>query len=107
VSEATQQALVGEDYSLTTAVIVILTLIGIDIGMSLLKRRFQVLDRWIEGIPTVIVEGGRPHRAAMQMARIDEADVLEAARRLRCIERMDQIKYAILEKSGGITIVPK
>jgi uncharacterized membrane protein YcaP (DUF421 family) len=43
----------------------------------------------------------------MHMARVDEADVLEAARRLRGIERMEQIKYAILEKSGGITIVPK
>ena len=39
-------------------------------------------------------------------ARIDESDILEAARRLRGLENMSQIKYAVLEKSGGITIIP-
>jgi uncharacterized membrane protein YcaP (DUF421 family) len=43
----------------------------------------------------------------MHRARIDEHDVMEAARRLRGLERMDQIKLAVLEVSGGITIVPK
>lgn len=40
------------------------------------------------------------------LARVDESDILEAARRLRGLENMSQIKYAVLEKSGGITIIP-
>jgi uncharacterized membrane protein YcaP (DUF421 family) len=32
--------------------------------------------------------------------------VLESARRLHGLERMDQIKYAILEASGEISIIP-
>ncbi len=34
-------------------------------------------------------------------------DILEAARELQGLERMEQIKYAVLERSGGITIIPK
>ena len=32
---------------------------------------------------------------------------MEAARRLHGIERLDQIKYAVLEVSGGISIIPR
>lgn len=42
----------------------------------------------------------------MKHARIDESDIMEAARLLRGIARMDQIKYAILEVSGSISIIP-
>ena len=33
-------------------------------------------------------------------------DILESARKLQGLERMDQIKFAILEANGDITIVP-
>lgn len=54
----------------------------------------------------MILENGRPIRAYMEKARVDEADILHAARELQGLERMDQIKYAILERNGGITIIP-
>ena len=107
VSEATQNAMIGEDFSLTNAFLVILTLIGLDIGLSLFKRRMPRVDRWLEGVPTVIVEDGRPLKDLMERARIDESDVLATARELQGLERMDQIKYAVLERSGGISIIPK
>jgi uncharacterized membrane protein YcaP (DUF421 family) len=43
----------------------------------------------------------------MNRARVDEHDVLMAARETQGLERMDQIKYAVLEKSGGISIIPR
>jgi uncharacterized membrane protein YcaP (DUF421 family) len=43
----------------------------------------------------------------MDKARVDESDVLSAARELQGLERMEQIKYAVLERSGGISIVPQ
>ena len=54
----------------------------------------------------IVVDHDHPLRARMHMARIDEEDILEAARRLQGIERLDQIKYAVLEVSGGITVIP-
>jgi uncharacterized membrane protein YcaP (DUF421 family) len=107
IGEATQQALIGDDFSVTTAFTLILTLVGIDILMSFLKQKYPRLDRIMEGVPLIIVQDGKPLRDRMNKARIDEADILEAARRLQGLERMDQIKYAVLENSGGITIVPR
>jgi uncharacterized membrane protein YcaP (DUF421 family) len=42
----------------------------------------------------------------MQKSRVDVSDVLTAARRLHGLERMEQIKYAVLERSGDISIIP-
>jgi uncharacterized membrane protein YcaP (DUF421 family) len=106
VSEATQNAMIGENYSITNGFLVILTLIGIDILLSLLKQRSQALERWLDGLPMVVVENGQTLKDRMTRARIDESDVLSAARELRGLERMDQIKYAVLEVSGGISIIP-
>lgn len=41
------------------------------------------------------------------MVQLDESDILAAARQLRGLERMDQIRYAVLERSGGISIIPR
>lgn len=107
ISEATQNAMIGEDYSLTNAALVILTLVALDIGLSLWKQRSPRLARWLEGVPTVIVADGKPLTHLMAWARVDEADILAAARELQGLERMDQIKYAILERQGNISIIPK
>jgi len=105
IAETTQQALVAKDYSLTNAFILIVTLIMLDIGLSLLKSRSPSLDRLLEGSPLIVVEHGRPIRDRMSKARIDEQDIMSAARQLQGLERMEQIKYAVLERSGAITIV--
>ncbi|MCV4614799.1 DUF421 domain-containing protein, partial [Escherichia coli] len=42
ISEATQNALLGEDYSLVTGLTVILTLVMLDLGLSVLKKRSRV-----------------------------------------------------------------
>jgi uncharacterized membrane protein YcaP (DUF421 family) len=107
ISESTQQALLGEDFSLTNAFLVIITLIGIDIALSLWVQRWPWLTKWMEGMPLVIVEHGQPLRERMQRLRVSEDEVLTAARERQGLARMDQIQYAVLERSGGISIIPK
>jgi uncharacterized membrane protein YcaP (DUF421 family) len=43
----------------------------------------------------------------MTKERIDEEDILFAARASQGLERMDQIKYAVLERNGRISIIRK
>lgn len=106
ISEATQQAMTGSDYSVTNALLVIGTLILLDVLFTFLLNRFRGLDKAVNGLPLVVVAQGQPLRERMASARVDEHDVLEAARRTRGLERMDQIKFAVLERSGGISIIP-
>jgi uncharacterized membrane protein YcaP (DUF421 family) len=107
IAEATQQGMIGDDFSVTQAVLIIVTLVMIDVGLSLLKGRFPRLDKLAEGVPLVLVEDGVPKRELMRRARVDAGDVMEAARQLQGLERMDQIKYAVLERTGGISIIPR
>ena len=107
LGESTQQALIGNDFSLTTGMLLIASLVGIDMLFAALKQRSSTIERILEGVPLVIVEDGRPLRDRMDRSRIDESDVLAAARERQGLERMDQIKYAVLERSGGISIIPK
>lgn len=107
ISETTQQALIGEDFSLTNAFLVILTLFGIDQVLSMLKEKSGFMRRWAEGLPLVLLENGKPLHDRMQKSQVDENDILEAARELQGLERLEQIKYAVLERHGGISIIPK
>jgi uncharacterized membrane protein YcaP (DUF421 family) len=107
ISEATQNAMIGNDYSVTNGILVILTLVGIDIGLSILKQYFPTMERYLEGLPLVLVDRGRPLKDLMHKARVDEKDILSAARENQGLERMDQIQYAVLETNGGISIIPK
>jgi uncharacterized membrane protein YcaP (DUF421 family) len=107
IGEATQQALLGEDFSLSNAFLVIITLVGLDIGLSLWKQRSAKVDRLLDDMPLVIVENGQPLKGRMEKARIGQEDVLAAARERQGLERMEQIKYAVLERGGGISIIPR
>ena len=107
ISEATQNAMIGDDYSVTNGILVILTLVGIDICLSIMKQRFPAMERHLEGLPLVLVDKGRPLKDLMYKARVDEQDILSSAREKHGLERMEQIKYAVLETNGGISIIPK
>jgi len=104
ISEGVQQALTSDDYSTINAWVIIATFLSLDIGMSLLKRRFRWLDRMLDGEPLIIVRDGIPLEDRMVKERIGIDEVLEAARQAG-LERLAQIKYAVLERNGSISII--
>lgn len=107
VGEATQQALLGENFSVTYAALVIATLVLLERLADLLSSRFPLLKRMTESVPVVLVEDGRPLPDVMKREQITTEDVMSSARLNQGLERMDQIRWAVLETSGGISIVPR
>lgn len=107
IGEATQQALLGDDFSVINAFVVIGTLMFLEVGLTLAKNRWPALDPVLDSMPLVIVENGRLLDERLTRERVSREDVLHAARERHGLERLDQIKYAVLEQSGGISIVPK
>lgn len=107
ISEATQQALVGGDSSLTAALIVIATFLFVDYVLSHFKLRSRSVERLLEGTPVLLVADGQLLRDRMARERVTLDDILHAARNREGLESLDQIAYAILEPSGGISIIPK
>ena len=107
ISEATQNAILGNDHSITTGILAIVTLVGTDILLAYWKQRSTKVERWLDGLPLIIVNNGIPLKPLMDRARVNEEDVLAAARQGPGLERMEQIKYAVLEVGGGISVIPK
>jgi uncharacterized membrane protein YcaP (DUF421 family) len=107
IAEATQQGLLGNDFSITNALLVILALLGLDLLSQGLSRRWRSFDRWINDLPLVLVEDGRLIDDRARKAGFLEDDILEQARANQGIEGMEQIKYAVLERDGSISIIPK
>jgi uncharacterized membrane protein YcaP (DUF421 family) len=107
ISEAIQQGLVGEDHSLTHALVLVVTLLGLDVALSMLKQRSPAIDRLVDSVPVVILVDGRPLKERLDRERIGEEDILEQARLLHGLERLDQIRFAVLERNGAISIIPQ
>lgn len=107
ISEGIQQAMITSDYSFTNAALLVITLVGIDIMLSLWKRRFPSVARILDGCPTLVIADGEMQHDAMNKERVDKDDILSAAREKQGLESLDQIKHAVVEPSGGISIVPK
>lgn len=107
IGEATQQALLGNDFSTTNAALVIITLIMIDVGFSLIMGKYKWVGKLFNSVPLIILENGVPIKERMEKARVSESDILSQARKLQGLERLDQIKYAVLERDGGISIIPQ
>ena len=105
IGEATQQALLGEDFSFVNAMLVIATLIMLDVGLSLAKLKSRRLARLLDGHATLVVEHGRFLHERMRKARLTEDDILESARDSQGVETVEQIRYAIIERNGKISII--
>jgi uncharacterized membrane protein YcaP (DUF421 family) len=107
ISEATQNVLIGDDASLTGAILVIGTLVGLDVAFTMIKWHAPRFERVLDGVPTILLEHGRPIEPRLRRERVDANDILAAARQAHGIERLEGIKYAILEPSGQISIIPR
>lgn len=107
ISEAIQQALIDSDSSMTNAFLVVLTLIALDIAMSLVTWRSQKADKLLNDVPLLLIEDGYLYEDRMRKVRVSKDDIMERARELRGVERLDQIKHAVMERSGNITVIPK
>jgi uncharacterized membrane protein YcaP (DUF421 family) len=107
ISETTQAALVDNDNSFTNSALLILSILGLDVFFSCVKQRFPAIEKVMDGTPVLIVDRGELQREAIERERVNEHDILHAARDLQGLGALDEVEYAILEQTGEITIIPK
>jgi uncharacterized membrane protein YcaP (DUF421 family) len=106
VAETTQQALLSDDFSVTNCFILATTLLVLDTVFSYVKQRSTWFDRVTEGVPLILLENGKPIEERLRRSRVTTDEILAAARERQGLHRLEQIKFAVLEKSGGISIIP-
>lgn len=107
IGEATQSAIMVEDNSLTGAMLVIGTLVFLDLLLAKLSTKYDLVDKVTNGVPVIILKDGELLHDRMDQEGIEVDDILEFARMDQGLESLDQVKYAVLEKDGQISIIPK
>src|SRR5437899_1210763 len=60
ISEATQNALIDDDHSITGSMLVISTLVFLDIIVSIITSKSKYLDKVMNGVAIIILEDGKP-----------------------------------------------
>jgi len=106
VANALQPAITGPDNSLTGGVIIIVVLLLINRGVALLRSHWPWFDHLIEPPPTVVVRDGKYIKKAMQKEGLSDSDV-EMAVREHGVSKIEDVKLAVLEEDGSISVVTK
>ena len=106
IGEATQQALLGDDFSIINAWVAIGTLITLELAFSKAESRWPSFGRIVGSLPVIVVEDGKLLEMRAKQEGVTVAEILEAGREKHGLERLDQFKYAILERHGGISVIP-
>lgn len=107
IGEAASQGLIGDDFSVTNALLVISTLICVELAFTFIKQRSKRAERWIDDQPAVILRDGEPLKEATDALHVDLDDILEAARKTQGITDKADIALAVLERDGQISIIPR
>lgn len=107
IAETTQQALLGDDFSLTNAAILIVTLFVIDIGLSYVKEYWPWADKVLDGKPTLLIADGKQDDRALKRARVSIDDIMSTARSQYGIGQLSEVRHAVLETDGKISIIAK
>jgi uncharacterized membrane protein YcaP (DUF421 family) len=97
-------AVIGEDHSMVASLTALATIGLLHVGVSWLKARSPWFGRLVDGTPIVIYEDGHWHQERMRALRVLEADVMAAVRQ-RGLMRLDQVRYAVAERDGKVSIV--
>ena len=106
IGEATQQALLGDDFSIINAWVAIGTLITLELAFSKAEGRWPSFGRVVGSLPVIVVENGKLLEMRAKQEGVTIGEILEAGREKHGLERLDQFKYAILERHGGISVIP-
>ena len=97
-------AVVGEDHSVVAAVTALSTIGLMHVSVSWVKARSAWFGRVVDGTPVVIYEDGEFHKDRMRALRVLESDVMAAARQ-RGLMRLEQVRYAVAERDGKVSII--
>jgi uncharacterized membrane protein YcaP (DUF421 family) len=97
-------AIIGEDHSMVASITALATIGLMHVGVSWVKAHSPWFGRLVDGTPVVIYEDGHWHEDRMRGLRVLESDVMAAARQ-RGLMRLEQVRYAIAERDGKVSII--
>jgi uncharacterized membrane protein YcaP (DUF421 family) len=103
LSNVVQNAIIGNDNSVTGGVLGAVTLILVDQILNRLALRYPGINRVFNGSQTTLIEDGKPLHAAINRVGLNTKD-LEHAVHLQNGDKISQVKEAEIEPGGQLVI---
>jgi uncharacterized membrane protein YcaP (DUF421 family) len=100
-----QQGVTQSDYSLTGALTVICTIALLTVLLSYASFKVPRLRPVLEGEPLVLVQDGQVIERNLRRERITLDELLAEARQQQ-VASLDQVRFAVLETNGRISVIP-
>ena len=105
ISDAVQKSMVGENTTLWGGMVAAATLISLDYFLKRLTLRSRRFRRAVEGEPRLLVRDGKLLTRALAEEKV-EPDEVRAAIRTQGIARVEDVRLAVLETDGTISVIP-
>lgn len=106
ISELAAIPMQDTEIPLLNGIIPILTLLFIQVSLSLFSLKSPFVRKIICGGPSILIENGRINEMELIRLRYNLNDLLEQLR-LKNIPNIADVEYAILETSGKLSVIPK
>jgi uncharacterized membrane protein YcaP (DUF421 family) len=104
IANAVQNALVGGDNSLAGGLVSALTLLVLNFFLTWLLDRFPRLEKQLSGEPVVLITGGIVQWNSLHREGITR-DELMAVLREHGVAAPDEVRLAVLEVDGAVSVV--
>jgi Predicted membrane protein len=106
IPEIVSQALTREDASVAGALIGVSTLFCLVFFTSVLMQKSKKVEDVISDKPALLVAHGKFLEDSMNQERVTPGEVFNEMHRAG-LERLEQVKWAVLESDGKISIIPE
>jgi len=106
LSNAVQNSMNGGDNSLVGGMVSATTLVVLNFVVAFATYRFKAVEVLVEGRPQVLIHNGRLYEQALTEARLTRHELDAALRRASCAD-IEDVRYAVLENNGEITVLPR
>ena len=106
LSNSVQNAMNAGDNSLIGGLISATTLVGLNFVLGYATFKSKRLEEIIEGQPQVLVHNGKLLEKVMAGAQLTHHELDAALRQAGCAAIGD-VRYAVLENNGSITVIQK
>lgn len=105
IPELAAQALVREDFSMVNALIALSTLFALVFLSTLVQFHSKKASKVINDVPTVLVADGEFIEKHLNEERVGPGEIFSEMHKAG-FSRLSQVRWAILETDGSITIIP-
>ncbi len=104
IANAVQNAMVGPDTSITGGLVAAGTLLALNFLMTYVVWRYRKVRKLVEGTPTLLIHSGKIIKRNLAKEKVP-LEALHQALREHGIEKIEEVKLAVLEIDGSISVL--